>query len=106
MIHYRRTHPMAPGRQADAVAFVKKVAEFHKQVTGIGMRVTVVTTGTLGRLCLSADYESIGAMEATDAKFSESPEFKAMAKLYDQELRDGNSPWVPGAEYEEIWPDA
>ena len=106
MIHWRRTYPMAPGRQADAVAFVKKFAEFHKQVTGIGMRATVVTTGTLGRLCLSADYESMGAMEATKAKFWESPDFKGMAKQYDQELRDGNSPWVPGAEYEEIWRDA
>ena len=97
---------MAPGRQADAVAFVKKVAEFHKQVTGIGMRVTVVTTGTLGRLCLSSDFETMGAMEATNAKFWETPGFKGMAKQYEQELRDGNSPWVPGAEYEEIWRDA
>ena len=106
MIHWRRTHPMAPGRQADAVAFAKKLAEFHKQVTGIGMRVTVVTTGTLGRLCLSSDFETMGAMEATNAKFWESPDFKGMAKQYGQELRDGNSPWVPGAEYEEIWRDA
>ena len=106
MIHRRRTHPMAPGRQADAVAFAKKLADLRKQVTGIEMRVTVVTTGTLGRLCLSSDFETMGAMEATNAKFWETPGFKGMAKQYGQELRDGNSPWVPGAEYEEIWRDA
>ena len=106
MIHHRRTVQIAPGRQADAVARAHEYVSINKAAHGVDVRVSVVTTGTLGRLCFSADYESIGAMEATDAKFSESPEFKAMAKLYDQELRDGNSPWVPGAEYEEIWRDA
>ena len=64
---------MAPGRQADALAFVKKVAHLFENVTGIKMPVQVVTTGTLGVMCMSADFESMGAREAAFAKILGKP---------------------------------
>ena len=106
MINWRRTHPMAPGRQADALAFVKKVAHLFENVTGIKMPVRVVTTGTLGVMCMSADFESMGAREVAFAKFWANPEATALGAQYEQELRDGTSPWVPGAAHEEFWRDA
>ena len=103
MINWRRTHPMAPGRQADALAFVKKIAHLFEDVTGIKMPIRVVTTGTLGVMCISTDHESMEAYEAAFAKFWANPEAKALGDQYGQELRDGTSPWVPGAEHEEFW---
>ena len=106
MINWRRTHPMAPGRQADALAFVKKVAHLFENVTGIKMTVRVVTTGTLGVVGISTDHESMDAYEAAFAKFWANPEATALGAQYEQELRDGTSPWVPGAAHEEFWRDA
>ena len=40
---------MAPGRQADAVARAHEWVAIFKQATGIDLRVSVVTTGTLGK---------------------------------------------------------
>jgi hypothetical protein len=94
---------MAPGRQADALAFVKKIAHLFEDVTGIKMPIRVVTTGTLGVMCMSTDHESMEAYEAAFAKFWANPEAKALGDQYGQELRDGTSPWVPGAEHEEFW---
>jgi len=94
---------MAPGRQADALAFVKKIAHLFDNVTGIKMPIRVVTTGTLGVMCMSTDHESMEAYEAAFAKFWANPEAKALGDQYGQELRDGTSPWVPGAEHEEFW---
>jgi hypothetical protein len=94
---------MAPGRQADALAFVKKIAHLFEDVTGIKMPIRVVTTGTLGVMCISTDHESMEAYEAAFAKFWANPEAKALGDQYGQELRDGTSPWVPGAEHEEFW---
>ena len=64
MIHFRRSVPIAPGRQADAVARVHEWVAIYKKAAGIDIRVSVVTTGTLGRQCWSSDYESMGAREA------------------------------------------
>ena len=61
MIHLRRSFQIPPGRQADAVARAHEWVAIHMKVTGVDVRVSVVTTGTLGRLCWSADFESMGA---------------------------------------------
>ena len=61
MIHHRRTVQIAPGRQADAVARLHEWVAIFYEASGVTMRVSVVTTGTLGRLCRSSDYESMGA---------------------------------------------
>ena len=102
MIHFRRSVQIAPGRQADAVARAHEWVAIHIKATGVDVRVSVVTTGTLGRLCLSSDFETMGAMEATNAKFWETPGFKGMAK-HDQEERDGTAPFVPDTTHDEIW---
>ena len=56
MIHVRTTHQIAPGRQADIVARAHEWAAIFKEAAGVDLRVSVVTTGTLGRLCTSADF--------------------------------------------------
>ena len=40
---------------------------------GNDVRVSVVTTGTLGLLCFSADYQSMGVWEESEAKGFDSP---------------------------------
>ena len=106
MIHHRRTHQIAPGRQADAVARAHEVVAIFKEASGVTMRVSVVTTGTLGRLCRSSDYESMGAWEAAQAKVSGSPKAKALEAKVMQEYREGTNPFVPNTGHDEFWRDA
>ena len=103
MIHWRRTDTIAPGRQADAIARGHEWVAIWKEADGIDVRVSVVTTGTLGRLCTSSDYESMGAREAAVAKASGNPKAKALMAKQSQEMRDGTWPFVPGSIHEEIW---
>ena len=100
MIHWRRTHPMAPGRQAQAVEMVKEWASIFKEQTGVDVRISVVITGTLGVACMSADCESIGAWEAARAKASDSSQMMAFGKKHAPEMQDT---WVWNTEREEIW---
>ena len=106
MIHHRRTVQIAPGRQADAVARAHEWVAIWKEATGIDIRVSVVTTGTLGRLCHSSDYESMGAREAAEAKASGHPKAKALLAKQNQEYRDGTNPFVPNTAHDEYWRDA
>ena len=103
MIHYRRTKQIAPGRQADAVARAHEWVAIWKEAAGIDIRISVVTTGTLGRICFSADFESMGAQEAAEAKAYGSPKGKALITKSDQEERDGTASFVPGTANDEFW---
>ena len=105
MIHWRNTLQIAPGRQADAVARLHEWAALAKD-HGITIRVSVVTTGTLGRICLSADFESMGAREAAFAKANAHPDWIALWAKAMQENRDGTQPFVPNTAHEEVWRDA
>ena len=106
MIHFRRTLQIAPGRQADAVARAHKDVTLWKEVTGHTFRVSVVTTGTLGRLCYSADYESMVAMEVIVAKVNAHPDWIAHQAKINQTVRDGTTPYVPNTAHDEYWRDA
>ena len=106
MIHNRRTRQIAPGRQADAVARAHEWVAIFKEAAGIDIRVSVVTTGTLGRICSSVDVGSLAAREAADTKGFGSPKGKALITKSDQEERDGTSPFVPDTWHEEYWRDA
>ena len=106
MIHFRRTVQIAPGRQADAVARAHEWAAIHKQATGTDWRLSVVTTGTLGRLCVSADFESMGAREVIGAKAGAHPDWIALGAKQGQEERDGTFLFVPGSIHDEVWRDA
>ena len=103
MIHHRRTVQIAPGRQADAVARLHEWVAIFYEASGVTMRVSVVTAGTLGRLCRSSDYESMGAWEAAVAKTEAHPDWIALRAKASQEARDGTSPFVPGTFHDEIW---
>ena len=105
MIHHRRTVQIAPGRQADAVARAHEYVSINKAAHGVDVRVSVVTTGTLGRLCWSSDYESMGAREAADAKALAHPDWKALRAKAMQEYRDGTSMFVPNTYHDEFWRD-
>ena len=106
MIHVRRSVQIAPGRQADAVARAHEWVAIHIKATGVDVRVSVVTTGTLGRLCWSADVESMGAREVIVAKVNAHPDWKALGSKQEQEERDGTSMFVPGTWHDEFWRDA
>ena len=106
MIHHRRTVQIAPGRQADAVARAHEWVAIHVKATGVDVRVSVVTTGTLGRLCWSRDLESMGAHEVIGAKAVAHPDWIALMAKADQEVRDGTSAFVPNTMHDEYWRDA
>jgi len=106
MIHFRRTVQIAPGRQADAVARAHEWAAIHKKATGVDVRVSVVTTGTLGRLCWSADFESMGAHEVIGAKANAHPDWIALGVKQSQEAQHGTQPFVPNTAHDEYWRDA
>ena len=106
MIHFRRTHQISPGRQADAVARAHEWVAIFNEAAGIDIRISVVTTGTLGRLCFSADYESMGAFEALMAKGFGSPKGLALMAKHGQEARHGTEAFVSGITHDEFWRDA
>jgi hypothetical protein len=106
MIHHRRTIQIAPGRQADAVARAHEWVKIVKDSCGVTLGISVVTTGTLGRMCFSSDYESMGAKEALWAKWLAHPATQALGAKDDQEVRDGTSSFVPNTLHDEIWRDA
>jgi len=106
MIHHRRTVQIAPGRQADAVARAHEWLKTVLDSCGVHVRVSVVTTGTLGRMCFSADWESMGAREASDAKWLAHPDRIALDAKESQESRDGIAPYVPNTAHDEFWRDA
>ena len=103
MIHFRRSVQIAPGRQADAVARAHVWVTLWKEATGTDVQVSVVTTGTLGRLCFSGDFESMGAWEADDAKGFGSPKGSALNAKQDQEERDGTASFVSNTWHDEFW---
>ena len=103
MLHFRRTQQISPGRQADAVARAHQWVAIFKEAAGIDVLVSVVTTGTLGRMCVSADFESMGAREADGAKASAHLDWVALGAKQNQEVRDGTAPIVPGTMHEEYW---
>ena len=74
-----------------------------KEAAGIDIQVSVVTTGTLGRICSSVDLDSLAAREAADTKGFGSPKGQALGAKQGQEERDGTSPWVPGTFHDEYW---
>ena len=106
MIHLRKTVQIAPGRQADAVARAHEAVAIYKKASGITIRVSVVTTGTLGRLCYSVDWESMGAREASDAKWLAHPDWIALGAKQNQEVRAGTCAQLTETFYDEIWRDA
>ena len=106
MIHFRHTVQIAPGRQSDAVARAHEWFAIYTKATGIQGHVSVVTTGTLGRLCLSADYESMGAREAAGAKANAHPDWIALGAKQNQEVRAGTCAQLTETFYDEIWRDA
>ena len=106
MIHFRRTVQIAPGRQADAVARAHEWVSIAKAASGVEYRVSVVTTGTLGRLCWSADYESMGASEVIGAKSNAHPDWIALGAKQNQEVRAGTCAQLTETFYDEIWRDA
>jgi len=105
MIHLRRTSQIAPGRRSDAVLLVHEWAALWKDA-GVDLRCSEVTTGTLGRMCGSADFESMAAFEAALANMLASPKAHAFSKKFQQSQRDGTSVFISNTEHEEFWRDA
>ena len=81
-------------------------AAIFQEAASVDVRVSVVTTGTLGRLCFSEDYESMGAVEALWAKGFGSPKALALMAKHEQKERDGTSMFVPNTVHDETWRDA
>ena len=97
MIHGRRTFQIAPGRPADMVARTREWIPIFKEEAGVDLHVSVVTPGTLGRICLSADFESMGAREAANAKG------QALFTKDAHERREGTLSLVDGTSHDEVW---
>ena len=103
MIHHRRTVQIAPGRQADAMARLHEWAEIWKEAAGIKVSVSVVTTGALGRMCLSADYKSMGTWEDANTRGFGSPKGQALMAKHNQEVPDGTSAHIPNTFGDDFW---
>ena len=104
MIHARRTVQIAPGRQAEMVGCLHEFGLIWKDA-GVDLRCSEVTTGTLGRMCGSADFENMAAFEAARAKIMASPKAQAFSKKFQQSERDGTSAFISNTEHEKFWRD-
>ena len=105
MIHFRRTHPISPGRRSDAVLLVQEWAALWKDA-GVDLRVSEVITGTLGRVCGSADFESMGAFEAARTRMEASPKAQVFYEKFQKMARDGTAALIPNTAHDEFWRDA
>ncbi len=63
MIRWVRTALIAPGKQADVMAFTKDICAFVESRTGTKVNFFVQHGGTYGRVCWQADYDGLGDYE-------------------------------------------
>ena len=63
MIRWVRTALIAPGKQADAMAFAKDVCAYVESVTGTKVNFFVQQGGPYGRVCWQSDFDGLGDYE-------------------------------------------
>jgi hypothetical protein len=105
MIHRRMTVQIAPGRQADMLGRIKEFEQIWQE-HGVTMRIQLVTTGSLGRICFSADFDSMAHWEAIIATIDADPRVKALDAKGTAEILRGELFFVPGTWHVEFWRDA
>ncbi len=63
MIRWVRTAMIAPGKQADAIAFAKDISAYAESVTGTKVHFFVQQGGPYGRVCWQSDFDGLGDYE-------------------------------------------
>ena len=76
---------------------------YGKEAPSTDIQVSVVTTGHLGRIRLSGEYERMGAFEDAMMKAGALPAFQTLWRKEDVWHRDGTHPWHGSTEHDEIW---
>jgi len=96
MIRFVRTASIAPGKFGDAIAFARQISEFLKRQHGLQLEVMLPVGGNPQRIAWRAEYESLAALDALQAKL-----------LGDREYLDlvakGSSNFIAGTFNDVIW---
>ena len=78
MIRWVRTAQIAPGKQADAMAFAQDICAHAESVTGTKVNFFVQHGGPLGRVCWQSDLDGLGDYEKQVGQLQSDEEFGRM----------------------------
>jgi len=106
MIQHRRTVHIAPGKQDAAIIHAHEWANLWGKVDKHPFRVQIVTSGSLGRLVLSSNHESLAAFETVWKKVTALPDNASLVELQRKEGRSDVDLFVPGTAHDEFLRDA
>jgi hypothetical protein len=96
MITWYRTSSIAPGKLGKALAFAQEVSAYVKKKTGVELRVGMPIGGNPHRIGWSAQYEDLGALEATMTKLTSDAKYhEILAKSADL--------FIAGSAHDEMW---
>jgi hypothetical protein len=96
MITWYRVAEIAPGQLASAIGFANEVASYVKSKTGVEVRVAMPIAGNPFRIGWTAQYESLAALEADEAKFGDDTKYLAL-------IEKAKDIFNAGSTHDEIW---
>lgn len=96
MIRFVRTSSIMPGKFADALAFAKQVAEYIGKNAGVRIDVMLPVGGNPQRVAWRAEYENLGAMEASQARLLADPKYMEL-------VTKGATNFIAGSTNDVIW---
>lgn len=96
MIRFVRTSSIMPGKFADALAFAKQVAEYIGKNAGVRIEVMLPVGGNPQRVAWRAEYENLGAMEASQAGLLADPRYMEL-------VTKGATNFIAGSTNDVIW---
>jgi ketopantoate hydroxymethyltransferase len=96
MVRFVRVSSVMPGKFVDALAFAKQIAEYVQKNAGTRIDVMLPVGGNPQRIAWRAEYENLGAMEATQAKLLADPQYLEI-------VARGGPIFIPGSTNDSIW---
>ena len=96
MIRFVRTASIEPGKFADAIAWARQISEFMKRQHGLQLEVMLPVGGNPHRIAWRAEYESLAALDALQARVLADREYQEL-------LAKGASNFIAGSLNDAIW---
>ena len=96
MIFFVRTISIAPGKNADAMAFAHKVTQYVKDKFKRDTHISMPIGGNPNRIAFAARYKDLAEYEAVSVK-------SLADKNYMELVSAGADLWIAGSLRDEIW---
>jgi hypothetical protein len=96
MITFYRIGAIAPGKNADMMAFAKEIAGYFKATYGVELEVRMPIGGNPMRIGWASRYKDLAALDATTMKMLGD-------KKYMEMTAKGTDLFIPGSLQDSIW---